>query len=145
MADRWLQEVGNVDGVEGVFLANGKGKILGKLGHLDKESILEKLTVHLQRIIAAFHLQDKNASEIEFYWEDRYVIGKHSGNFLLVTFCKSIKILPLLRITLNVAMANILEDKKMAKAASEHIADKVLALKKGVFDESEKLLISKLK
>ncbi|HID40153.1 MAG TPA: hypothetical protein EYP36_11655 [Calditrichaeota bacterium] len=145
MADRWLKEVGNVDGVDGVFLANGKGNILGKLGHLEKDSILEKLTIHMLRIIAAFHLEDKNASEIEFYWEDRYVIAKHSGNFLLVTFCKSINILSLLRITLNVAMANILEDKKMTKTASKHVADKVLTLKRGVFDDSEKILISKLK
>ncbi len=145
MADRWLKEVNKVDGVEGVFLASSKGKILGKLGTLYPQDTLEKLITHLQRIIAAFQVAGKNATEIEFYWEDRYVICKHSANFLLVTFCKSAKVLSLLRITLNVVLANILEDKKFAKISSSNAIDKTIALRKGFFESEEQLLISKLK
>ena len=145
MVNRWLQDITKIDGVEGVFLASVRGKILNKVGIKQSEETLEKLTVHLLRTIAAFHMQAKNVTELEFYWDNQYVICKNSNNFILVTICRSPEVLALLRITLNVALANLLEDKKFAKNIRGHASDKELVLKKGFFDETEKMLISKLK
>lgn len=145
MSQRWLQEIVNLEGVEGVFIASNRAKIIDKIGLDLKDSQLEALSLRILRIVAGYHLNSQKVNEVEFYWHNLYVIGKVASEFILVTFCKTPKVLSLLRITLNVTMANILEDKKFIKVMKDHVADKIFSLEKGGIDEIEKNLISKLK
>lgn len=145
MSDRWLEEIQNIDGVDGVFVASGRGKIVRKLGISQKDNQLELLVVRILRILGAFYAREQNVTEIEFYWQDHYVNCRHSHNLILVTLCKSPKVISFLRITLNVALANILEDKKIMKIIKSHATDKTLVLTKGLRDESETQLILKVK
>lgn len=145
MSQRWLQEIMNLDGVEGVFIASNRAKVIDKLGLDLKDSQLEALSLRVLRIVAGYHLNSQKVNEVEFYWQNLYVIGKVSTEFVLITFCKTPKILSLLRITLNVTLANILEDKKFTKLIKDHVADRSFSLEKGEIDEIEKNLISKLK
>ena len=145
MSQRWLQEIMNLDGVEGVFIASNRAKIIDKLGLDLKDSQLEALSLRILRIVAGYHLNSQKVNEVEFYWQNLYVIGKVSSEFILITFCKTPKVLSLLRITLNVTLANILEDKKFTKLIKDHVADRSFSLEKGEIDEIEKNLISKLK
>ena len=145
MSQRWLQEIMNLDGVEGVFIASNRAKIIDKLGLDLKDSQLEALSLRILRIVAGYHLNSQKVNEVEFYWQNLYVIGKVSSEFILITFCKTPKVLSLLRITLNVTLANILEDKKFTKLIKDHVADRSFSLEKGEIDEIEKNLISKFK
>ena len=145
MSQRWLQEIMNLDGVEGVLIASNRAKIIDKLGLDLKDSQLEALSLRILRIVAGYHLNSQKVNEVEFYWQNLYVIGKVSSEFILITFCKTPKVLSLLRITLNVTLANILEDKKFTKLIKDHVADRSFSLEKGEIDEIEKNLISKLK
>ncbi|MGD9897606.1 MAG: hypothetical protein AB7T22_00635 [Calditrichaceae bacterium] len=145
MADRWLQEILNIDGVRGVYIASGRGNVIEKLGLDEKDAVLEKLTVHILRILSGHYLRNLTITEIEFYWQDQYIICRHTNNMLLVILCKTPKVLSLLRITLNVALANLLEDKKLIKLIKDQTADKTFHINKGDLDESEVRLITKLK
>lgn len=145
MSQRWLQEIMNLDGVEGVFIASNRAKVIDKMGLDLKDSQLEALSLRILRIVAGYHINSQKINEMEFYWQNLYVISKISGEFILITFCKTPKVLSLLRITLNVTLANILEDKKFIKLIKDHVADRVFPLEKGEIDEIEKNLISKLK
>lgn len=145
MSKRWLQEIMNIEGVQGVFIASGRAKVLDKFGLDLKEAQLEALALRILRIVAGFHLKSQKVNEIEFYWQNLYIIGKVSNDFLLITICKTPKILSLLRITLNVTLANLLEDKKFKKLIKNHISDRSFPLEKGTIEETEKILISKLK
>jgi hypothetical protein len=67
-----------------------------------------------------------------------------ANDFIIITACNNSKIIPLLRITLNVTTANLLEDRKFAKIIKGQVANKRFFLEKGEFTESEKKIISKL-
>jgi hypothetical protein len=91
-------------------------------------------------MIAAFDIQNENITELEFYWQNYYILCRNSNHFMLITVCRSSKVLALLRITLNVAIANILEDRKFDKWLKSHIAGRGFFLRKeGLTLEEEKL------
>jgi hypothetical protein len=145
MADKWLDEILSIDGVEGALLISNRGIVLDKTKLPFENKQVAKLGVRILRMIGSFHLKEKNVTELELYWENYYIICKNSSDFTLITLCKSSKVLSLLRITLNISIANLLEDKKFTKLLKTQIADKSFTLKKGEFEEIEKKMISKLK
>lgn len=145
MTKRWLQEIMNLEEVEGAFIATNHGKIVDKLGLYYNDHQLEGLSLYILRIMAAFQLFNKKTTELEFFWQSHYVICKGANNFLLVTFCRSYKEVSLLRLTLNVTMAKLLEDKKFLKSLGNLGLNTQLLLDSLKLDEIEQNLISKLK
>ena len=145
MLKRWLSEIKNIDDVEGVYVASNRADIVNKMGleHTDEE--LRDLTIRILRIIAAFDSRGEKITELEYYWQNYYVICKNSNHFMIVTVCHSDKVLALLRITLNVSMANLLEDRKFTKWLKSHIADRNFFLRKEGLTVAEENLLSKLK
>jgi len=144
MLNQWFTEILNVPGVQGVFMASGRGAILYNEGIKIKEKDLEEVSLRLLRISAIFNEKDENVSEIELFWKNLFIICKLSNNLLLVTICDSPKILPLLRITLNVSLSHLLQDKKIMKMARSHAIDKTMVLRKGKFGDDELSLLSNI-
>ncbi len=144
MVDGWLREIVNIPGVLGVFIASGRGSILHNEGLKIKKSDLENIALRALRISALFSEKDENVSEIELFWKNMFIICRLSNNILLITVCKNPKILPLLRITLNVSLSHLLQEKKIIKMARNHATDKTLVLRKGKFEEDELNLLSNL-
>ncbi len=144
MVDGWLREIVNIPGVLGVFIASGRGSILYNEGLKIKKSDLENIALRALRISALFSEKDENVSEIELFWKNMFIICRLSNNILLVTVCQNPKILPLLRITLNVSLSHLLQEKKIMKMARNHATDKTLVLRKGKFEEDELDLLSNL-
>jgi hypothetical protein len=145
MIERWLTEINTIPGVQAVFMASGRGSILYKMGRLRlAEKELEDVALRLLRVNALFNEKDENVSEIELFWKNLFIICKISNNILLITVCQNPKILPLLRITLNVSLSHLLQQKKIIKQARNHATDKTLVLRKGKFDEDELSLLSNL-
>jgi len=145
MLKRWLNEIMTIDGVEGVFVASNRADIVNKTGLSLKDEDLRELSIRILRIIAAFDLKGEKITELEYYWQSHYILCKNSGQFLLITVCKSPKALALLRITLNVAAANLLEDHKFHKWLKSHMADRGFFLRKEGLTVAEEKLLTKLK
>lgn len=144
MSSEWLSEIYNIDGVEGVLVCSNTGKIIDKRSKVLDDEKLESISLFLLRIISVNNLKNQKISDMEIYWENFHIIVKNSSQFLLVSFCTSSGAQSLLRITQNVVLAHLLEDKKFMKIVKKHTSEKSVVLRKDKLDESEKKLISKL-
>ena len=144
METQWLSEIYNIDGVEGVLVCSNTGKIIDKMSKILDDDKLENIALHLLRIISANNLKNQNISDMEIYWEKFHILVKNSSQFLLVSFCTSSGAQSLLRITQNVVLSHLLEDKKFMKMVKKHTSEKSVVLRKDKLDESEIKLISKL-
>jgi len=144
MVKKLLDEISGIDGVEGAFIVSSHLDILDKANLKLNDKQLKILSMHLMRIIAAFYNNGKKASELEFYWQNRYIIVKVSDHFAIVAFCRTSRVLSFLRITLNVTVAKLLDDKKFTKWLKSHRSDRKLILHKGNLDSAEKHFIQHL-
>ncbi len=144
MVKQLLSEINSMDGVDGVFIATNRSEITNKIGTAYKDAQLKQLATHILRIKAGFHHMDKKVTELEFYWQNKYILCKNSDYFTLITFCSIARMLPLLRITLNVTMAKLADDKKFNKWLKSHIADTEFILRKGAIDAEEEKLFSRI-
>jgi len=141
MVNKTLVDIAKIDGVDGVFIVSNRAEIISKTGLEYSDKQLSALSIHILRIIASFHIKGKKTTELEFYWQNKYIICKNSDQFLAVVFCNTPHILAVIRITLNVAMAKLLEEKKFTKWLKAHIADKEFMLHKGTLDAAEEKLL----
>jgi hypothetical protein len=139
-----LKQIQEIDGVEGVLLSTNSGKILGTSGLQLDVSLLERIARYAWRINAGFFLKEQTVKELELIYDDYRVIGMPKGEFMLLTFCKSIKAVSLIRMTLNVVITHLLEDKKFLKSIEKDTAYKTTVLKGEDLDPREIKLISKL-
>lgn len=144
MITQWLQEVMTVSGVEGVFVTSNRGQIIDKIGLSLNQSTLEGIAVHVLRIVSGYHVQKRSLKEIEIIWNNYRIIALNTQKFVIITFCSSAKALSLLRITLNVVLSHLLEDKKFMKQIDKHALEKTVVLRKGHLEPLEINLISKL-
>lgn len=144
MASQWLKEITEINGVEGVYIVSNHGKIIEQVGLNVKEIVLEGIAIHLLRIISAYHLKKSVVTEIEVMWNNYHVIARNSNQFVVITFCSSVKALSLLRITMNVIISHLVEDRKFLKKVKKHAMAKTYVLRRGNLDEFEVSLISKL-
>lgn len=140
-----LDELNNIEGVDGAFIASNRAEIINKVGLTLSDNQLSELSLQALRIVAAFHLTGKKTVELEFYWQNLYIICKNSDNFMLITFSRASSMLALLRITINVTMAKLSEDKKFSKWLKSHKADHDFLIRKGSLAENEEKLIAALK
>lgn len=145
MVKKVLSEIVNTEGVSGAFIASNRAEIIGKQDLKFSDGQLKELSKHILRMIAAFHTVGKVATELEFYWQNQYIICKTSDHFIVVTFCGKADILAFVRITLNVTVATLLEDKKFTKWLRGHVADRNFVLRKGQLNEEETQLVADLK
>lgn len=141
MDNIWHNEITNIPGVLGVFVASGRGAMLQSEGLKINAKELEDVSLRLLRMAAIFDEKDENVSEIELFWKNLFIICKISNNLLLVTVCESPKVLSLLRISVNVGLSQLLQDKKMVKQAKAHATDKNIILRKGKFEDDERELL----
>jgi len=144
MATKWLDDISNIDGVEGVLICSNTGIIIEKISKVLDDEKLESIALNLLKVISANSLKGQIVSDMEIYWEKFHIIVKSSSQFLLVSFCTSEGAQSLLRITQNVVLAHLLEDKKFMKIVKKHTSEKSVVLRKNKLDESEINLISKL-
>ena len=115
MVNRWLKEISDVTGVEGVLLVSDNGHIIEKIGTLPEQGTLEQITKRIMRIITAHNIDEKSIKEIELIWHNYRILAMSAQTFTFIIFCGSIKALSLLRITVNVVVGHLLEDKKTMK------------------------------
>ena len=141
---KWLKEVADIEGVEGVFIVSNRGQMIAHTGLKIESNRIESIANRILKIEGVFHQKAKSLKEIELVGSGYRIIGMMKENFTILTYCKSEKVLPLIRMTLNVVLAHLLNDKKFVKFISKHPVKKTLLLEKSALDEYETKLISKL-
>ena len=142
MGERWFQEIQNIPSVKGSFLASMRGSIISAYGLEEDERQLQNIAVRLLRIHAMIYASGNTLSEIELHWNNLFIFGKISQNALLVTICEDAHVVSLLRITVNVSLAHLVQEKKISKKIRSHATDPAHLLKKGPYDEEEKALLT---
>ncbi len=144
MINRWLKEILDTEGVEGLLLVSDNGHIVEKHGTDLELGTLEQLSKRIIRIIAAHGLDEKSVKEIELIWHDYSILAMSANIFTVIILCGSCKALSLLRITVNVVIGHILEDKKSMKKIKKFTGQSDIVLEKEYLDQLEIKLISKL-
>jgi len=144
MINRWLKEIMDIEGVEGLLLVSDNGHIVEKHGTDLERGTLEQLSKRIIRIIAAHGLDEKSVKEIELIWYDYRIIAMSANLFTVIILCGSSRALSLLRITVNVVIGHILEDKKSMKKIKKFTGQSDIVLEKEYLDQLEIKLISKL-
>ena len=144
MVNRWLKEISDVTGVEGVLLVSDNGHIIEKIGTQLEQGTLEQMAKRIMRIIAAHNIDEKSIKEIELIWNNYRILVMSAQTFTFIIFCGSIKALSLLRITVNVVVGHLLEDKKSMKQINKFTGQPEIVLEKEYLDQLEIKLISKL-
>ena len=144
MVNRWLKEITDIKGVEGALLVSDNSHIIEKIGIELDQGILEQMAKRIIRIISAHNLDEKHVKEIELIWYNYRILAMSAKTFTLIIFCGSIKALSLLRITVNVVVGHLLEDKKSMKQIKKFTGQPEIVLEKEYLDQLEIKLISKL-
>ena len=144
MTENKLKDIMDINGVDGVFIASNRGQVIERIGVKLDNSVLEEVAILVLRIISAYHVKKRIIKEVEIIWNNYRIIARNSNEFVIISFCNSEKALSLLRITLNVVLTHLLEDKKFKKQIEKHASQKTVVLRKGNLDPEEIKLISKL-
>jgi hypothetical protein len=144
MVNRWLKEITDIKGVEGLLLVSDNGHIIEKIGIEFEQGVLEQMTKRIIRIIAAHNLDEISVKEIELIWNNYRILAMSAKTFTLIIFCGSTKVFSLLRITVNVVVGHLLEDKKSMKQINKYTGQPEIVLEKEYLDQLEIKLISKL-
>jgi len=144
MVNRWLKEISEVAGVEGTLLVSDNGHIVEKIGTNLSQGELEQISRRIIRIIMAHDLDEKSVKEIELVWLNYRILAMSVKTFTIIIFCDSMKALSLLRITVNVVIGHLLEDKKSMKQIKKYTGQSEIVLEKEYLDQLEIKLISKL-
>jgi hypothetical protein len=144
MINRWLNEITDIAGVEGVLLVSDNGHIIEKIGTQLDQGTLEQIAKRILRIITAHNLDEKSVKEIELICYNYRILATSTKTFTIIIFCGSIRALSLLRITVNVVVGHLLEDKKSMKEIRKYTGQPEIVLEKEYLDQLEIKLISKL-
>ena len=144
MTENKLKDIIDINGVDGVFIASNRGQVIERIGIKLDNTALEEVAILVLRIISAYHVKKRIIKEVEIIWNNYRIIARNSNEFVIISFCNSEKALSLLRITLNVVLTHLLEDKKFRKQIEKHASQKTVVLRKGNLDPEEIKLISKL-
>lgn len=144
MVNRWLKEITDISGVEGALLVSDNGHIIEKIGTDQEQGELEQVSRVILRIISTHNLEEKSVKEIELIWSNYRLLAMSTQLFTIIIFCGSIKALSLLRITVNVVIGHLLEDKKSMKKIKKFTGQSEILLEKEYLDQTEIKLISKL-
>ncbi len=144
MPERILKEIQKIESVELVAICSFKGDIGFKTGNMIPDSEIRQIALYLLRTYAAQKLQGHKLISSELYWNNHFLTARFADGFLIITVCNSIDVLALLRITLNVTVANLLENKTFLKWLKKHTQEAEKHLRRGSFDDLEIRLISGL-
>ena len=144
MPERILEEIRNIDSVEMVVVCSFKGEIGFKSGNIIPDADINRIAVYLMRIYAVQKVQGNKLISMELFWSNYFLTARFAEGFLIITICSSSDVLALLRITLNVTIANLLENKQFLKWLKKHSYEADRHLRRGNFDDLEISLISRL-
>jgi len=142
--DAGLKNLMTLDGVEGSMVLLRTGEVLTRKGLDQYMAELPEVTKRFLRIISAYKNLKSPIREIEVVWQNKRIIGVADDALIILAICRNGASFPLVRMTLNVTLAEFRNNKKSQKVLKKTREIKVNHLRIGDLDQSEINLISKL-
>lgn len=140
----WLKNIGSLEGVEGSLIILKTGEITGQMGLDQYKPVLTELARRILRILGVYQKVKDQVGELEVVWQNKRIIAVADDGLIILTICGNDAAFPLVRMTLNVTLAGIRNNKKTQKVLKKARDIKVDHLRTGDLDQSEINLISKL-
>ena len=114
--EKVIKDILNISGVTGVWIINNNGEVIISGGNTRLEQrILSQTTLDFVQLFGAYELNHQGMNEMEVNYEGGYLFGKARDNFILVILCTNISSLSMIRLTVNVAFAELEQNKKFTK------------------------------
>lgn len=121
-----LQEINETVGVWGSLLCNNQGELLENISPpaLNKPT-LENISRHVIELISRVGESVSGLSEVVFHYQDRKVFAVDLQQALLIVICTPSVDIPLLRMSVNVVLANWEDDSKVQKEFEKQYVDRL--------------------
>lgn len=144
MSEKLIDEIRQIESVEAVAVISFKGTIWQQSGSGFSTETIHRVASYLLKMVAANDKKQQKLILAELLWLNRTLLARFSDGFFILVIFRNHEVVSLLRITLNVTIANLLEEKSFLKWLKKEKGSLEVHLKKGRFDENEVRLISKL-
>ena len=144
MSEKLIKEIQQIESVEATAVISYKGNVWQQTGTVLSADKIKSMATYLLRIAATNKRKQQKLILSEIHWLKKILLARFSDGFLVMVIFQNPDVLSLLRITLNVTVANLLEDKSFLKWLKKEKFSLETHFRKGQFDEKELGLISKL-
>lgn len=142
-----FKELFRINGVNSVYAVNNKAEMIaGKLaGTIDKE-VAELLASNIVKIFAIglYSNNTKKSSEIELLYDNGRVFAIDCNRYVLIIICSADVSISMVRLTSNVVIKTITQDKKLFKEFTKEVIDKKVMLRRDQLNEEEIALLDRL-
>jgi hypothetical protein len=118
--EKVIKDISNISGVTSVWIINNNGEVIISGGNTKLEQrILSQTTQDFVQLFGAYELNHQGMNEIEVNYDEGYLFGKAKENFILAILCTNISSLSMIRLTVNVALADLEQNKKFTKLVKD--------------------------
>lgn len=141
-----FKELFRINGVKSVYAVNNRAEMIaGKLDAIDKKAA-ESLASHIVKIFAIgmYSQTKKKSSEIELLYDKGRVFAIDCNRYVLIIVCTEDVAISMVRLTSNVIIKTISEDKKLYKEFTKDIIDKKVMLRRDQLNNDEIELLDRL-
>ena len=142
-----FKELFRINGVKSVYAVNNKAEMIaGKLDSQINKETAENLASHLVKIFAIglYSSNAKKSSEIELLYDNGRVFAIDCNRYVLIIICTADVSISMVRLTSNVVIKTISEDKKIFKEFTKEIIDKKIMLRRDQLNDEEIALLDRL-
>lgn len=144
MSEKLIEEIRQIESVEAVAIISFKGNVWQQTETGIPRETIHHIASYLLKMAAANEKKQQKLILAELLWLNRSLLARFSNGFFILVIFRNHEVVSLLRITLNVTVAGLLEEKAFLKWLRKEKSALDIHLKKGQFDEKEVRLISKL-
>ena len=141
-----LEELLLIPGVLSLYAVNNRGEMITELfnDEISREHA-ESLGARSVKIFAIglYGKVQRKTSEIELLYSSRRVFAIDCGRYNLILICDNFVQISMLRMTTNVLIQSMTQDKVIATFLEDHVIDKKILLRRDKLTEEELTLLEK--
>ena len=127
-----FKELFRINGVNSVYAVNNRAEMIaGKLAGSVYKEVAERLASHIVKIFAIglYSNNAKKSSEIELLYDNGRVFAIDCNRYVLIIICSADVSISMVRLTSNVVIKTITQDKKLFKEFTKDVIDKKVMLR----------------
>ena len=141
-----LEELKRISGVNSVYIVNNKAELID--GLLDPTLTQDKASKLAERIVKIYAIGiygkvKRKSSEIELLFENGRVFSVDCEQFVIILVCTNAVAISMVRLTTNVIIRSLMDDKTI-KEQSANVIDKKVLLRKDRLNEVEIALLEQI-
>lgn len=141
-----LEEILKIPGVLSVYAVNNRAEMITELFNNEiSYQHAESLGARVVKIFAIglYGKVQRKTSEIELLYSSKRVFAIDCGRYNLIIICDNFVQISMLRMTTNVLIQSMEQDKKVVKFLEDHAIDKKILLRRDKLTEEEINLLEK--